>query len=158
MATTRFALTPESAHFPAANFGVLSQINQRPVLLFDAATDEAVYWTFVAPQGLTGALSIKIHYICANATTGTAAWEAQLEAVTDADATDLDAGTSFGTVNAGTGTVPATNGYIDVISITLTNNDSIAAGDYVRLSVNRDISVDSVANDLALLLVELQEA
>ena len=158
MATTRFALTPESAHFPATNFAVLSLINNRPVLLFDASTDETAFWTFVAPQGLSGALSAKIHYICANATSGTAAWQAALEAISDGDLFDLDAGDSFDTQNAGTGTVPGTNGYTDIVSITLSNDDGITAGDYVRLAVNRDVSADSVANDLALLLVEIQEA
>lgn len=158
MATTRFALTPESAHFPSANFAALSSINQRPVLLFDATTGETVYWTIVAPQGLSGALSAKVHYITSNATSGTAAWDVAVEAITDADATDLDAGTSFDTVNGGTGTVPGTNGYLDVISITLTNADSIAAADYVRISLARDVAADSVANDLAVLLVEIQEA
>lgn len=158
MATTRAVLTPESAHFPSSNYPALSSINQRPVLLFDAATDETAYWTLVAPQGLSGALSALIHYICANATSGTAAWEVKVEAITDGDAVDLDAATSFDAANAGTGSVPGTNGYIDVISITLTNADAIAAADYVRISVNRDVSADSVANDLALLAVEIQEA
>lgn len=158
MATTRFVLTPESAHFPTSNFPALSAINGRPVLLYDASTDETAYWTVVAPQGLSGALSAKIHYICANATSGTAAWQVSVEAVSDGDATDLDAGTSFDTANAGTGTVPGTNGYIDVISVTLTNDDSIAPGDYVRFAINRDVSADSVSNDLALLVVEIQEA
>jgi hypothetical protein len=158
MATTRFVLTPESAHLPTSNFAVLSKINARPVLLFDASTDETAYWTIIGPQGLTGALSAKIHYICSNATSGTAAWDVAIEAITDGDSTDLDATTSFATVNGGTGTVPGTNGYIDVISITLTNDDSIAAADYVRVSVARDTAADSVANDLALLAVEIQEA
>ncbi len=158
MATTRFPLTPESAHFPASNFPALSAINLRPVLLFDAAADETAYWTFVAPQGLSGALSAKVHYICANATSGTAAWQAALEAITPGDAFDLDAGTSFDTQNGNTGTVPATNGYEEMVSIPLTNDDGIAPGDLVRLAINRDVSGDSVANDLALLLVEIQEA
>ena len=158
MATTRFVLTPESAHFPASNYPALSQINRRPVLLFDASVDETAYWTVIAPQGLTNALSAKIHYACANATSGTAAWQVSVEAVSDGDATDLDAGTSFDTANQGTGTVPGTNGYIDVISVTLTNADSIAAGDYVRFAINRDVSADSVSNDLAQLVVEIQEA
>ena len=159
MATTRYVLTPEAAHYPATNFAALSAINQRPVLLFDATTGETAYWTIVAPQGLTGALSAKIHYICtATTTSGTAAWDVAVEAITDADATDLDAGTSFDTVNGGTGTVPGTTGYIDVISVTLTNDDSIAAADYVRISVARDVAADSAADDLALLLVEIQEA
>jgi len=158
MATTRLILTPESAHFPSTNFAVLSTINARPVLLFDADTDETAYWTFVVWQGVSGALSVKIHYICVNATSGTAAWQAAVEAISDGDSTDLDSTTSFDTQNAGTGTVPGTIGYPDVISITLTNDDSIAAGDYCRIAVNRDVSADSVSNDLALIAVEIQEA
>lgn len=158
MATTRFVLTPESAHFPTSNFAAISRINARPVLLFDASTGETAYWTVVAPQGLSGALSAKIYYITANATSGTAAWDVAIEAITDADTTDLDSTTSFATVNGGTGTVPGTNGYLDVISVTLTNDDSIAVADYVRISVARDVAADSVANDLALLVVEIQEA
>ena len=158
MATTRFVLTPESAHFPSSNFAVLSEINRRPVLLFDASTDETAYWTVVAPQGLSGALSAKIHSVCTNATSGNASWDVAVEAVSDGDSTDLDAGTSFDTDNNNSGAVPGTNGYLNVISVTLTNADSIAAADYVRISVNRDVSADSVANDLGLLAVEIQEA
>jgi len=159
MATTRFILTPESAHFPSTNYPALSMINGRPVLLFDAATDETAHWTVVGPQGLSGALTAIVHYICANATSGTAAWQAAVEAVTDADALDLDSATGWDTNNtAGTGTVPGTNGYKDEITVALTNDDSIAPGDLVRIAVNRDISADSVANDLALLCVELREA
>lgn len=159
MATTLFVLTPEAAHFPSSNYPALGAVNRRPCLDFDASTDETAYWTVIAPQGLSGALSIKVHYVCANATSGTAAWQAAVEAVTDADAVDLDSTTSFDTNNtAGTGTVPGTNGYIDVISVSLTNDDSIAAADYVRFSINRDVSADSVSNDLRFLVAEVQEA
>lgn len=158
MATTRFVLTPEGAHFPTSNFGALTVINQRPCLAFDATTDETAYWTVVAPQGLTGALSAVISYIMASATSGTCGWGVAVEAVTDGDATDLDAGTSFDTVNTGSATVPATAGYIDQISITLTNADSIAAGDYVRIAINRDAAGDSATGDAYLLAVEIREA
>ena len=57
MATTRAILTPFSAEFPSSNFPGLNTVNARPVLAFDASTQETAYWTLVAPQGLTGALS-----------------------------------------------------------------------------------------------------
>jgi len=158
MATTRIVLTPESAHFPSSNFPAFDQVNRRPYLGFDPTTDETAYWTFVGPQGLSGTLSCKIYYICEDATSGTAAWQVAIEAITDADTVDLDSSTSFDTQNDGSGTVPGTNGYLDVISITLTNDDSIAAGDYVRVAINRDVSGDSVANDLRFLVAEIQEA
>jgi hypothetical protein len=160
MATTRFVLTPESAHFPLSNYPALSSLQVgRPILLFDASTEETALWTVIAPQGLSGALTAIVHYICMNAVTGTAAWNVQVEAVSDGDSQGLEYSTSFDTEQtAGTGTVPGTQGYIDTISVSISNDDSLAVADYLRFGVFRDVSADSVANDLALLAVEIREA
>lgn len=160
MATTRLVFTPTAAEFPATNFPALAVDGQsRPYLAFDTTTDETCYWTFVAPQGLTGALSCIVTYRAASATSGTACFEVAIEAISDGDATDTDAGASFDTVNtASAATVPGTAGYIDQFSVTLTNNDSIAAGDYCRLRLNRDVSADSASGDIQVLAVELREA
>lgn len=158
---TRFVGLPHSAEFPTSNFPQLTQINQRPVLAFDAATDETCYWSDVAPQGLTGTITLLIYYVMASATSGAVIFQAQIEAVTDGDATDLDATTSFDSVNnSATTTVPGTAGYIDVISITMTNADSLAAGDYYRIAVNRDANnaSDTASGDCYLLAVELRDA
>lgn len=157
---TRFVLTPEAAHFPASNAALLTLINRRPVLAFDAATDESVYWTGIAPQGFTGAVTVVVHYIMASATSGAVYFQAALEAITPGDAVDLDAGTSFDTANSGNGTVPGTAGYEQAISITMTNADSIAAGDLFRLSLNRDAdnASDTAAGDACVLAVELRDA
>lgn len=160
---TRFVFSPLSAEGPATNFAPLNLINQRPVLMFDAATDETAYWTGIAPQGLTGTITLVITYMMASATSGTVGLQAQLEAVTDGDTTDLDAGTSFDSVNnSASTTVPGTAGYIDQISITLTNADSLTAADYFRLSINRDADgsaiTDSATGDLYLLAAELRDA
>jgi hypothetical protein len=158
---TRFVFTPLSAEFPSANFPELNIINRRPVLAFDAATDETVYWTGIAPQGLTGTVTVVITYMMASATSNNIIMQAALEAVSDGDATDLDAGTSFDTANSSSAvTVPGTAGYIDQVSVTLTNADSIAAGDYFRLSINRDADngSDTATGDLYVLTVELRDA
>jgi hypothetical protein len=159
---TRFVFTPYSAEFPATNFPQLMLVNRRPVLAFDAATDETAYWTGIAPQGLTGTITLVITYMMASATSNAVGLQAQIEAVTDGDATDLDAGTSFDAVNnSASTTVPGTAGHIDQISITLTNADSIAAADYFRLSINRDADgsaiTDSATGDLYLLAAELRD-
>jgi hypothetical protein len=135
MPTTRAILTPLSAEFPATNAAALAFINTRPVLAFDAATaSESAYWTFVVPQGITGALTAVISYMMASATSGGVAFDVAVEAVSTGDAQDLDTGAgSFATVNAGNdATVPGTAGYMEQLSITLTNDDSLAAGDYIR--------------------------
>jgi hypothetical protein len=157
---TRAAFTPLSAEFPASNFPQLTISNRRPVLAFDAATDETAYWTGIAPQGITGTITVVVTYAMASATSGNIYWQAQLEAITAADATDTDATTSFDTANSGNGAVPATAGYIAQISITMTNADSIAAADYFRLSVNRDAdnASDTATGDAYLLAVELRDA
>ena len=158
MATTRYALTPESAHFPSTNFPALSAVNGRPVLAFDTTTAETCYWTIVAPQGLSGALSAIIHVFGNAAGTNTVIFGVSVEAITPGDATDLDSATSFDTVNtSGAVAIPATQGHQTSVSVTLTNADSAAAGDYVRISLARDIS-DTFAADAYVTLVEIREA
>ena len=158
---TRAILLPEAAHYPASNFPQLTQINQRPVLAFDAATDETAYWTLIAPQGLSGAQTLVITYAMASATSGNVVLAAAVEAVSDGDAADLDATTSFDTVNTSSATaVPGTAGQIDQISITLTNADSMAAADYVRIAISRDAdnASDTAAGDLYLLAAEWRDS
>lgn len=158
--STRAILTPYSAEFPASNFPQLVLVNRRPVLAFDASAAEKAFWTLVAPQGWTGTKTLVLTYMMASATTGGVAFDVAVEAVTDADATDLDAGDSFDTVNTGTATVPGTAGYIDQISVTLTNNDSSAAADLLRISIERAVAngADTATGDCYLLAAELRDA
>lgn len=155
---TRFIFTPNAAEFPASNFPALNIVNRRPALAFDAATNETCYWTAVVPQGWTGTITALIYYIMASATTGDIDVDVAVEAVSDGDATDLDAGTSFDTVNSTDNTtVPGTAGHMDVVSVTLTNADSAAAGDYIRFSLTRDAASDTAAGDMYVLAVEIRD-
>lgn len=158
---SRFSFLPIAAEFPASNFPELLLVNRRPVLAFDAATDETCYWTGIAPQGLTGTITVIITYMMASATSGAVRFQAALEAVTAADATDLDSTTSFDTANSNGGTVPGTAGYMQQISITMTNADSIGPGDYFRLALNRDADgttgTDDATGDCYVLAVELRD-
>lgn len=155
---TRVVFSPYPAEYPATNFPQLLLVNRRPVLAFDAATNETCYWSYIAPQGLTGTLTAIITYMMASATSGDVDVDVAIEAVSDGDALDLDATTSFATVNSvDNTTVPGTAGYIDQISVTLTNNDSIAAGDYFRLSLTRDAASDTGAGDMYVLEVEFRD-
>ena len=157
---TRAILTPEGAHYPATNFPALLLSNRRPVLAFDASTSETAYWTFVAPQGVTGTWTAVISYAMASATTGGVAFDVALEAITSGDALDTDAATSFDTVNGGNDSaVPGTAGYMEQISITLTNADSIAAADLVRVSVARAVAngADTATGDCYLIACEIRD-
>lgn len=156
---TRYTFTPEGASPIGSNNPELLRVNERFVLAFDAATDEACAWVAVAPQGLTGTLSLYVHYFMASATSGNLYFQAQIEAITPGDATDLDATTSFDTANSGNGTVPGTAGYAQAITITLTNNDSIAAGDVFRVRLNRDAdnASDTATGDAYVYAVEFRD-
>ena len=160
---TRAILLPESAQFPSTNFPQLTTIHsteRRRVLGYDASTSETAAWTLVVPQGWTGTGTLVINYCMASATTGGVAFDVALEAVTPGDSTDLDAATSYATVNAANdGTVPGTAGYPDVVTVTLTNDDSLAAGDLLRISIARDIAdgADTATGDCLLIAAELRD-
>ncbi len=123
--------------------------------LFDASTDEHVEWTFIMPNNYASAPVLKVYYKATSGTTGTVVFGAAIVAITDGDSQDADAD-AHDTANVGSTTVPSTVGHIDVQSITMTNADSVAAGDWVRMVLFRDISADSVAGDLEVPIVELQ--
>ena len=115
--------------------------------LFDASTDEFIVIAFIIPNNYVSTPVCDIYYKCTSDTSGTAAFEVRVQAVTDADAQDVDAD-AFATVNAGTGAIPATAGRLDVISISLSNFDSGASGDFITIAINRNISADDVTGDL----------
>ena len=115
----------------------------------------------LGPGGKTGNRTAVISYAMASATSGGVAFDVAVEAITSGDATDTDATTSFDTVNAGNdGTVPGTAGYMEQISITLTNMDSVAAADYLRISVARDVAdaADTATGDCYVFAVEIRDA
>lgn len=147
---------------PSSNSPDRGVAQNRTYLAFDAGTDETCYTpAFRMPTAYTGSgtLKLAIGYHCANAGDGDVVWACQVEAVTDADATDLDSASSFDTANTATVTAPATQGYLDVATITLTNKDSVAAGDMVRLAIYRDADAggDTQTGDARLLYATLYE-
>ena len=113
-------------------------------LLFDATTDEAAVWQFRIPQNYSSGLTAKIQYSMASGTANEVEFEVGVMAVTDGDTADVGTD-SIDTLNVGSATVPGTVGYLDEISITLTNADSVAAGDYVVIYLSTD--ADDAAND-----------
>jgi hypothetical protein len=104
---------------------------------FDASTEEQIMWSFRMPADYASAPVLRVQYKMTSATTGGVAFEARLAAVSDGDATDVDA-KAFAAANVGTATVPGTAGHIDEVTVTMTNADSLAAGDFVVVYLNRD--------------------
>lgn len=148
---------------PSSAYPNRAVVQNREYLAFDDTTVEgARSRPFAMPAAYTGSgtLKVDIHYIMASATANKVDWEVSVEAVTPADAVDLDAGESFDTLNAANDTVPGTAGHLGVVTITLTNKDSVAAGDMVRLKLERDAddgSDDTAAGDARFLFARLYE-
>lgn len=151
---------PLMAEFPSSNFPQLSTSIIRPVLWFDGGTtNEICYWTDIAPQGSWSTVTAVLKCVANSATSGDVIFRVTVEAITPGDALDTDATTSFDATNASSATtVPGTAGYLFEISITLTNKDGIAAGDYYRIGLERNSNSasDTVTTDVGIYACELR--
>jgi hypothetical protein len=105
-------------------------------LAFDAGQTEWACWTFRMPANYASAPVAKIQFKMASATSGNVVWDVRVAAVTPGDSTDVDAKV-FGSANTATQAVGGTAGYMTEASVTLTNADSVAAGDWVTIYVAR---------------------
>lgn len=124
---------------------------------FDATTKEQICWSFRMPADYASAPVLKVQYKMTSATSGNVIIEGRIAAVTDGDSTDVDA-KAFATTNTSSATaVPATAGFIDEISLALTNADSLAAGDFVVLYLSRDAAngSDTATGDMEVVAVAL---
>lgn len=107
------------------------------VAAFDATTEEWLNFQFRMPDDYASAPVVKIAWKATSATTGGVVWGVQIAAVTPGDTVNLNSAKAFATVNTAGTTVPGTAGYLTETSITLTNADSVAAGDFVVMRVSR---------------------
>lgn len=157
-------------HIPAAAWQIPSSngagrgvIQNRAYISFDDTTVEnARSPQAMMPAAYTGSGTLKadIFYAMASATSGKVDFEVSVEALTAADAVDTDSAESFDTANAADETVPGTAGYLGKLTVTLTNKDSVAAGDQVRLKLERDAddgTNDTASGDARVYLVVLRE-
>ena len=159
MATVTIFLPVGSPASMTAQLDISGAGHQR--LLFDADTAEYGIWQFRVPSNYPAsgaALTAKIQYTMASATSGNVDFEVSLMAVTDGDSADVDTA-SFDTANAGNATVPGTAGYLDEISILCTTVDSVAAGDFVLVKLQRDATDatnDTATGDAEVIALVLQ--
>lgn len=146
MATSNVLLPTASWRPDATNPPGLEFEDSIPRWLFDDSTAETMYAEFVMPSNFASTAELKIYYAMASATSGKIEFEVSVMAVSDGDSQDLDT-ESYDTANTTSVTVPGTAGYLDVVTVTLTNDDSLAASDLVRMRISRD--ADDATNDTA---------
>jgi hypothetical protein len=163
MATGSIPLTPGAAVLPDGSASNLAPALQRvkssatapaPYFLqlaYDAANLESATWSFRMPADYASAPVLLIQYKMVSAVTGNVIMVASMAATSPGDTTDTDA-KAFAAVNTSSATaVPATTaGKLGEISITMTNADSVAAGDFVNVRIGRDgaSGSDTAAGDL----------
>ncbi len=131
----------------------------RPVLVFDDAANEyATTPSFSLPGDYTnGTVKATIWYCVETATSNDVAFTVQVEAITPADAVDMLTASSFDTANAGTDTVPGTAKRLASFDITLSNKDSMAVGDLMRIRLNHDSANDTASDDSIVFAIEVWE-
>lgn len=165
MSRTIDTLTPGSAEAKTTTFPAPGRSSDasgaRPYLAFDAATDEASYWTLAVPQGYTSPFTVVITYAMASATSGNTIWDATFEAITAADALDTDTSEGLDTANTSAASaVQGTAGFTSQVSITCTNDDGAVAADYLRIRIRRVGSngSDTATGDALFYCAEVRDA
>lgn len=164
MATVRQILAPEEAQFLSSAFPQFVKANGTnfPVagLAYDASTDEAAFWKLRAMAYGSGNLTLNLAWYADTASTGNVVWEAQIAAITpNTDTQDVET-KAFATLNYVQDTHLGTTGQrLHECTITISNLDSLAAGDVVWLRIARDANgtnaTDDMAGDAILTLSEL---
>ena len=156
--------TPAGNNPPATIFATVDTRNSHLVLDFDGATDEEAVFAGVLPTAYAGGgLTVELWVAFTSATSGTARWQADIEA-TLAETLDIDADSFTGTFQSAACVANATSGIATLVTITFTSGaqmDSLAAGGAFRLKVRRDADgtsgTDDIATDAELLRVVVRE-
>lgn len=153
--------TPSSNVPTATNYATLDTRNLHTVLDFDASTNEDAVFEGVMPQSYAGGgVTVYIHYAMSTATSGNVDWDVAFERIGDQQL-DID-GDSFAAANSvDNTTVPATSGFVDIVSVAFTNGadmDSVAVGEAFRLKLTRDAANDTATGDAEILAVEIRES
>lgn len=134
--------------------------NNRAVLDADATTAETAYWTDVMPRHYGGSgITASVHASLTSAITGTLGWLVAFERIGDSQQ-DIDSDGFAGDQTITAVTVPGTSGFVDILSVAVTNGanmDSIAVGEAFRIRVTRDVANDTAAGDAELVAIELRE-
>lgn len=131
----------------------------RSALAFAQSTSQKCRSPQIHMPTFTGALSVRLTFAIP-VTTNNVAFRVAVEAITPADAINVNTTRSFDTANtSGSISVPASTYNTKDIVITLTNNDSVAAGDLFTFTLDRDVAIGSNATDICYILaVSLEDA
>lgn len=152
---------PASGEPPASNYPTLDTRNGVLVLDFDDTTDENIEFAgFMSRAYAAGGITVTIGWAATTATGGDVVWDIAFKSISD-DADDLDS-KAFAAANSVTATTASSSGEVDYATITFTDGadmDSVAAGEYLRMQINRDADngSDDLVGDAELVFIEIKE-
>ena len=157
MATITHEFNPQDSVPSATNFATFDAVAGTnfivPCLDFDATTDESAFFYFRATSYGSGNLTLTIDWYADTASSGDVIWGAQIAAITpNTDTQDIET-KAFATANTATDShLGTTNQRLHSVDITISNLDSIAAGDWCVLRVYRDADAggDTMTGDACL--------
>jgi hypothetical protein len=142
---------------PATNYATFDIIQGTnypvPCLDFDASTEEAIFFHFLATRYGSGNITLTVYWYADTASSGDVIWGAQIAAITaNTDSQDIETD-GLATAQTSTDTHLGTvNQRLHSIDITISNLDSIAADDWCVLKVYRDADAggDTMTGDASL--------
>ena len=154
---------PAMSEPPSSNYATFDTRNGVLVLDFDDSTDESVEFPGFMPRHYDGGgLTCTIGWMATDTTVTphNCIWDLSFKSVSD-DADDLDSKT-FAAVNSVTAAEASASGEVDYATITFTDGadmDSVEAGEYFRLKINRDANnaSDTLTGDAELVFIEIRE-
>ena len=142
---------------PATNpAGISTEPGKRRYILFDDTTAETVRISFIAPDTWGSLLVLVLYFAVKNTQTGDkdAGFTARLDARTpNSDAIDLETD-DFDTDNDFVHDLATAQaaGLLRKVEVSLSNVDSMAAGDLVTLELERDVAVaNNASGDIEVL-------
>lgn len=148
MATSSFYLPPELAVFGSSSFPAFIKRDGSNFslsgLAYDATTAESAYWKFNLPAYSSGNLTCDVLWYSDTSTTSThgVVWQVSIAAITPSvDTVNVETGKSLATAQQGTTDIGSANAKILLkTTVTISNLDSVAAGDEVFMKVTRLVS------------------
>lgn len=154
---------PANAEPPSSNYATFDTRNGVLVLDFDDATSESVEFAGFMPRHYdSSGITVTLGWMFTSSGTpgtDTCVWDVAFKSVTD-DADDLDT-KAFGAAKSVTATSATADGEVAYDTIAFTHGaemDSVAAGEYFRMSVARDAASGTASpGDAELVFVEIRE-
>ena len=128
-------------------------------MLCDATTDEGRMWVFRCDRAIVSTSLVIDYYMKSANVSAKVKFSAQLAALSAGDASAT--AKVFASANTSNPTVPDAAGTVASSTVTMTNADSIAEGDWVCLVVQRvpsDTTNDTASGDVAIVGLKLQYA